>query len=86
MQRPGGRGCGSDDHKIHYTVDSLSKMLESVGFRVEPLEYFDGAGTFHETPWNPEDGHALRSKGWTELRPDGSEMQCPSLIVDARKP
>ena len=86
FQRPGGRGAGADDHKIHYTVDTLRAMLESVGFRVEPLEYYDADGNFHEAPWRPEDGHALRCKGWLELRPDGSTMNCPSLIVDAYKP
>jgi predicted SAM-dependent methyltransferase len=86
FQRPGGYGCGADDHKIIYTIDTLSAMLESVGFKVEPLEYYDSEGKFHQAPWKPEDGRVLRCKGWTEKRPDGSTMQVTSLLVDARKP
>ncbi len=83
--RPGGVGYGADDHKVLYTYQTLRDMLHSVGFQVEPLEYYDDAGSFHRAAWDPGAGRVMRCQGWTEKRPDGSIMPFTSLIVDARK-
>ncbi|MGZ8216730.1 class I SAM-dependent methyltransferase [Methylomagnum sp.] len=76
-----------DGHQVFFTFESLAGLLESVGFQVEPLEYFDAAGSFHAVLWNSEDGHINRS-----VRFDKQEsmrvgnLRYTSLIVDARKP
>ena len=42
--RPGGPGPGASDHKLLYTYQTLSEMLQSVGFQVDVLEYYDESG------------------------------------------
>jgi predicted SAM-dependent methyltransferase len=84
--RPGGPGPGSYDHKVLYTYDMLRSMLESVGFQVDLLEYYDADRNFHRTEWDPKDGRVTRCHGWTEKKADGSTMHYTSLIADARKP
>ena len=84
--RPGGPGPGSYDHKVLYTYDVLRSMLESVGFKVDLLEYYDAEHNFHHAAWDPVHGRVARCHGWTEKKADGSTMQYTSLIVDARKP
>lgn len=79
--RPGGTGCGSDDHRVLYDVDSLSSILESVGFSVTPLEYWRG-GRFHATDWDAEDGMIHRSIRFDPRNRDG-QPNYTSLIVDA---
>ena len=83
--RPGGSGPGADDHKILYTHESLDRLLTDAGFQVEWLEYFDAAGRFHATDWNPADGMIHRSRRFDERNRDG-QLRYTSLIVDARKP
>ena len=80
----GGSGAGADDHKVLYTVDTMSALLARAGFVVEPLEYFDAAGRFHAVPWNPDDGLIRRSARF-DRRNQGGELRYTSLIVDARK-
>jgi predicted SAM-dependent methyltransferase len=83
--RPGGPGPGAYDHKVLYTYDTLRAMLESVGFHVELLEYYDAEGNFHHSAWDPARGRVRRCQGSTERKADGSIMHYTSLIVDARK-
>lgn len=83
--RPGGSGAGADDHKVLYTHESLARLLTDVGFTVELLEYYDAAGTFHYTDWNPADGMIHRSRRFDERNQRG-KLGYTSLIVDARKP
>ena len=83
--RPGGSGAGADDHKVLYTHETMSRLLVGVGFQVELLEYFDAAGNFHFTDWNPTEGMIHRSRRFDERNRDG-RLGYTSLIVDARKP
>lgn len=83
--RPGGSGAGSDDHKVLYTHASLGALLESAGFRVEKLEWFDESGQFHFREWNPEDGYVARSTRFDE-RNRTHPTTYTSVIMDARKP
>jgi predicted SAM-dependent methyltransferase len=83
--RPGGSGPGADDHKTLHTLQSLRELLESVGFAVEPLEYYDADGRFHAAKWDPQAGRIHRHQGWTETLPGGRVLPYTSLIVDARK-
>jgi predicted SAM-dependent methyltransferase len=82
--RVGGTGPGADDHKILYDVRTFSDVFEAAGFRVRPLEYFDDAGVFHQTPWNVEDGLIQRSAALDRRNSAGS-LRYTSLIVDAVK-
>jgi predicted SAM-dependent methyltransferase len=83
--RPGGPGPGAWDHKVLYTYDVMKNMLESVGFKVDLLEYYDADGNFHRAEWDAKEGHVTRCHGWTEKKPGGGIMQYTSLIVDGRK-
>jgi len=81
----GGSGPGAADHKVLYNCDTLRELLEGVGFQVEMLEYFDSAGQFHSTDWNPAAGKVWRSKRFDKRNRDGA-LHYTSLIADARKP
>jgi predicted SAM-dependent methyltransferase len=70
---------------VLYTSDTLSGMLRSVGFKVEPLEYYDSGKNFHRAAWDQADGHITRCFGFTERKPDGRTIHQTSLIVDAYK-
>lgn len=73
-------------HQILFTVDTLSALLESFGFSVTPLEYFDAQGEFHACPWDVVDGYVSRSSRFDrreEFR--YKDVFYTSLIVDARK-
>jgi predicted SAM-dependent methyltransferase len=76
-----------DGHKVLYTVDTIVPFLQSQGFLVTPLEYFDASETFHFTEWDVNDGLIRRSRRFdrqTDFR--RGELFYTSLIVDARKP
>jgi len=83
--RPGGSGPGCDDHKVFYTLETLRPLLESAGFHVIPVEWFDAAGTFHQTAWNPAEGLVQRSFQFDARNRDG-QPHYTSLIVDAIRP
>ncbi len=83
--RPGGTGAGADDHKILYNYKSLSKSLETVGFQVKLLEYWDETGEFHFKEWSSEDGNIVRSKRFDPRNQNGT-LTYTSLILDAVKP
>jgi predicted SAM-dependent methyltransferase len=83
--RPGGSGAGADDHKLLYTHESFRRLLESAGFRVELLEFFDSAGQFHATNWDAAQGKIDRSQRFDD-RNQGGKLVYTSVILDARKP
>lgn len=75
-----------DGHKVLYTVETLVPLLETVGFRAEPLEYFDSQEQFHAREWDERDGFIKRSIRFDEqVAFKRGEMFYTSLIVDARK-
>ncbi|WP_339855471.1 methyltransferase domain-containing protein [uncultured Nisaea sp.] len=82
---PGGTGPGAEDHKQLFTLESLSAVLEAAGFRVEPGEWFDRSGQFHEEPWGEERGRIYRCKrhGTPDKSFPSSHL---SLLVDGIKP
>lgn len=82
--KPGGYGPGSDDHKVLYRLESLTTLLETAGFVVRPLEWFDTEGMFHKTLWDPEMGMVSRSTRFDE-RNSNNPTAYTSLIVDAFK-
>ena len=76
----------ADGHKMLYTIDSLTAILQSAGFATTPLEYFDAQEQFHASVWNPGEGMIMRSVRFDtqqEFQRDG--LYYTSLIVDARK-
>ena len=84
MVRPGGSGLGSEDHKVLYTLRSLSELIEEVGLKAQPLEWFDEAGKFHFNNWHQEDGAVSRSIRY-DKRNIGGAPNFTSLIIDVIK-
>lgn len=83
--RPGGSGPGSKGHKVLYDYKLLQTTLESVGFKVKLLEYWDEHGKFHYHEWSPKQGHIQRSQRFDPRNQSGT-LAYTSLIVDAIKP
>jgi predicted SAM-dependent methyltransferase len=82
--KPGGSGFGSDDHKVLYNYKSLGNILETAGFTVDALEYFDEQGEFHCQAWSLQEGKIRRSKMFDE-RNQGGSINYTSIILDGRK-
>lgn len=82
--KPGGSGLGSDDHKVLYNYKTLSYLLESAGFRVKLLEWFDETGDFHKSEWTLESGMIRRSSQF-DARNKLQPLTYTSLIADATK-
>ena len=83
--RVGGAWVGqlSNDHRVLYTHETLVSLFESAGFRVELLEYFDAAGSFHTEPWDVAQGKIRRSERFNKHKYNVSDT---SIIIDAFKP
>jgi predicted SAM-dependent methyltransferase len=71
---------------MFYNVDTLTVLLEGVGFKTTPLEYFDAQEQFHAIAWDEKDGmirRSLRFDMQQDFQRDG--LYYTSLIIDARK-
>ena len=82
------RNCPA--HKVHYDLESLSRLLLSAGFTIQPLEWFDGCGCFHRLQWDGDDGRISRSAAaggslYLWLTYLCSDFWSLSLLVDAVK-
>ncbi len=76
-----------DGHQMLFTLESLTAMLEEIGFRVRPLEYFDADEAFHAVGWDSTDGHVKRSARFDDqVAFKRGHLYYTSLIVDAVKP
>jgi predicted SAM-dependent methyltransferase len=76
----------NDGHKVLYNVDTLTSLLQSVGFSTTPLEYFDAQEQFHAVPWDETAGLIQRSVRFDQQRAfQRGELFYTSVIVDARK-
>lgn len=84
MVKPGGTGNGAWDHKILYNYKLMTGFLEEIGFKAQPMEYFDENRKFHKSPWSPEDGMIMRSADHDKRNSDG-KLVYTSLIIDAYK-
>lgn len=82
--KPGGKGIGSEYHKVLFNYNNLSNILLSVGFKVDLLEYWDDNGEFHYRDWDVADGFIYRSKNH-DKRNRQSPLSYTSLIADAIK-
>lgn len=83
--KPGGKGIGSDDHKILYNFEIMVERLKDAGFeKIILLEYWDKEGNFNHHEWKIEDGFIKRSKNH-DPRNKGGKLGYTSLIVDAIK-
>ena len=75
-----------DGHRVLFNVDTLVRLIESVGFQATPLEYFDAHENFHAHTWNEADGLIVRSVRFDRQQDfKRGELFYTSLIVDARK-
>ena len=76
----------ADGHKMLYTIDTLTALLQSAGFETKPLEYFDAEERFHAFAWDQKDGMIMRSVRFdTQQEFQRNGFFYTSLIVDARK-
>jgi len=80
--KPGGTGCGADDHKVLYNYLTITAFLSGEHYEVRLLEYFDEGGKFHRIAWAAEDGFVQRSAD-NDLRNRGHPLSYTSLILDA---
>jgi len=85
MVKPGGYGKGANIHKSFYDYQNLSETLQSTGFIVNLLEYYDKNGQFINHPWQAEDGLIKRSVNFDPRNKNG-KIGYTSLIIDAIKP
>lgn len=70
----------NNGHKVQYTVDSITGLLESVGFKVHPVEWISDDGILHiPSQWDDRNGRIDRRHS----RPGSNSF---SIIVDAIKP
>jgi predicted SAM-dependent methyltransferase len=76
----------NDGHQVLYNVDTLTALLQSVGFKTTPLEYFDTNEQFHAVPWDESDGLIQRSARFDKQQDfRRGDLFYTSVIVDARK-
>jgi predicted SAM-dependent methyltransferase len=83
--KPNGTGAGSEDHKVLYTIDSLSKIFRDAGFFIKPLEYWDAKGNFHRRPWNEDWGKINRSADNDSRNTEENPLCYTSIIIDCIK-
>ena len=75
-----------DDHKQLFTVDSLLHLLEEVGFKVKPLEYYDSNGVFHRKVFSSEYGSVKRCYSLDKQENfKYADHYYTSIVVDAIK-
>ena len=82
--KPGGTGDGSDDHRLLFNYQTLSKVFTDVGFQIKLLEYFDESGNFHCEEWSEHKGKIYRSAGH-DIRNRNGKLKYTSVILDAIK-
>ena len=76
-----------DGHPTLFNVESLTILLESIGFNVRPLAYFDAKENFHFVEWDQAYGLIQRSLRFDVQENFRRDNLCyTSLILDARKP
>lgn len=79
--KPGGTGPGSDDHKVLYNYQSLTKIITAEKWRYDLLEYFDERHEFHHRLWEPINGFVERSEH-NDPRNKERPLAYTSLIID----
>ncbi len=79
--RPGGSGPGSDDHKVLYDYQRMTRILGEEGCEYDLLEYFDEQGAFHRKAWDAANGAVERSEH-NDPRNQVRPLSYTSLIVD----
>lgn len=82
---PGPLDHPASGHKIVYDYKLFQKVFETVGFKVDLLEYCDEQGHFHYTYWNESDGKIGRSFRF-DTRNSEDKLGMVSIIIDAKKP
>lgn len=95
--KPGGRlrvavnGPGlAHDHRVLYTLDTLTPVFTQAGFDVRPLEWWDADHTFHHADWEVLDGPVYRSRHLDHrnaaFRAGVGAPGFSSLILDCHRP
>lgn len=84
LVKVGGKGLGSDDHKVLYNHETLQNLFEKAGYEISLLEYFDRMGNFNFIEWDAREGKITRSKRFDERNIPG-DLKYTSIIIDAYK-
>jgi len=82
--KPGGTGNGADDHKHLFNYKSLSEVFVNVGFKANPIEYWNEEKEFYTVYKNDGNGIIRRSFINDKRNSDGSPNYT-SLIIDFTK-
>ena len=82
-----GNWINGDDHKVLYTAQSLSGLLQIAGFRPVIRETFDGMGNLWRSDIDPRDGYLYRSCDslWSGCLSLAVGAPYTSLIIDGVK-
>lgn len=78
---PNGTGPGATDHKVLYTSQLITKILEEEAYEYRLLEYYDLQHQFHKVDWDRADGPISRSADY-DPRNHAKPLSYTSLIVD----
>ena len=84
LVKPGGTGCGSDDHKHLFNYKSLSEIFENAGFKANPIEYWNENKEFNTNYKNDDKGIINRSF-INDKRNSNGLPNYTSLIIDFTK-
>lgn len=79
--KPGGHGCGAEDHKNLFDYKSISELFAQKGFNANLVEYWDENGIFHRGYDNDDKGYISRSFINDDRNKEGKPIYT-SLIVD----
>ncbi|WP_230284766.1 methyltransferase domain-containing protein [Deinococcus sp. 23YEL01] len=78
------------DHRVLYTLATLTPVFTQAGFDVQPLEWWDADHTFHYADWDVLDGPVYRSRHLDHrnaaFRAGRGAPGFSSLILDCHRP
>ncbi|MFC6802484.1 hypothetical protein ACFQDE_12830 [Deinococcus caeni] len=78
------------DHRVLYTLDTLTPVFTQAGFDVRPLEWWDADHTFRHADWDVRDGPIYRSRHLDHrnaaFRAGRGAPGFTSLILDGHRP
>ncbi|WP_143341948.1 class I SAM-dependent methyltransferase [Deinococcus indicus] len=78
------------DHRVLYTLATLTPVFTQAGFDVRPLEWWDADHTFHHADWDVLDGPVYRSRHLDHrnaaFRAGVGAPGFSSLILDCHRP
>ena len=85
MTKPGGWGCGANDHKVFFTLELLEQIVNPLEYALDPIEYFDSSGIFHKKSYLVGDGFIKRTaNGYPKYEPSEQKTFMESITPKLR--